>query len=108
MTLYPIFHSNWKIVDFETNFFLNVLFVFDYFPPSLTLASRVKCISFVVTRINGVQETWHKATVNAHTHTPTFAESALELTLESANSSINAADSNADTPVVMSSSADCQ
>ena len=43
-----------------------------------------------------------------HTHTPTFAESALESALESADSSSVSDDSNADTPVGMSSSADCQ
>ena len=45
--------------------------------------------------------------LKAHTHTPTFAESALESALESADSSSELADFNADTPVGMSSLADC-
>ena len=44
-------------------------------------------------------------TVKAHTHTPTFVTSALELVLESADSSSESVDSNADAPVGMSSSA---
>ena len=46
--------------------------------------------------------------LKAHTHMLTFAKSALESALESANSSSGLDASNADTPVGMSSSADCQ
>ena len=40
-------------------------------------------------------------TVKAHTHTPTFAGSALESVLESAISSSKSANSNANAPVGM-------